>query len=92
MPLLADANQANVVASMDGVEPRQSIVDPGVRASLVLVTSLNRYPFRQLANVVPLLAGANQANVVASMDGVGPRQSIVDPGVRASLVLVGCLN
>jgi hypothetical protein len=92
VPLLADANQANVVASMDGVEPRQSIVDPGVTACSVLVTSLNRYPFRQLANVVPLLAGANQANVVASMDGVEPRQTIVDPGVTARSVLVSCLN
>jgi hypothetical protein len=42
--------------------------------------------------VVPLLAGAGQANVVASMDGVEPRQTIVDPGVTARSVLVSCLN
>ena len=43
MPLLAGARQANAVASMDGVEPRQTIVDPGVTAGSVLVmTCLNR--------------------------------------------------
>ena len=49
MPLLADANQANVVASMDGVEPRQTIVDPGVTArSVLVVTRLNRPRLRLL--------------------------------------------
>jgi hypothetical protein len=49
VPLLAGAGQANVVASMDGVEPRQTIVDPGVTArSVLVVTRLNRPRLRLL--------------------------------------------